>query len=153
MNKLGSVSFKYGLIFLSTGFLVSVYSKIIFNYADDINIGERFKSNVFLQSDLFEIVGIIQIFIGLIYLIIYFKNKFHLIDKATIRGYWFTIPLITSLLMTPILDEYYPTSKYGDTFLTEILDYYLILSTILFFIGIYYFGLNFIKSIYVYYKK
>lgn len=152
MKKPKSKSFDYGLVFLFTGILVFVYSKVIFNYTDDINIGERFQNKDFFESDLFSIIGVVQCFIGFLYLSIYFKGKFYLIDKATIRSYWFTIPFILSILMTPILDKYYPSSKFGDTLLTKIIDIYITLSTFLFLAGVYYFSYNFIKSIYAYYK-
>tara|TARA_R110001606_G_C14917422_1_gene596170 strand:+ start:59 stop:535 length:477 start_codon:yes stop_codon:yes gene_type:complete len=152
MKKTRNITFHYGLIFLFTGILIFIYSKIIFNYTEDINIGERFKTKGFFESDLFSIIGIVQCFIGFLYLLIHLKGKFYLIDKATIRSYWFTIPFILSILMIPVLDKYYPTSKYGDTFLTKIIDYYSILSTFLFLAGVYYFSYNFIKSIYAYHK-
>jgi hypothetical protein len=54
--------------------------------------------------------------------------------------------------MIPVLDKYYPTSKYRDTFLTKIISFYSILSSFLFFVGAYYFAYNLIKSINAYYK-
>jgi len=148
MHKLKFTTFKYGLILLITGLLIFIYSKTIFLLVDNIDIGKRFSSP---ESDLFMWIGIFQILTGLLYFLIHYKAKLHLIDKATIRSYWFTLPLIVMFLITPILDKYYPTSEYGDTTLSNIIIIYVIISFLLFFIGVYYFLINFIKSIYHFY--
>lgn len=85
--KLKDTTFKFALISFITGILILIYSNLIFNYVEDKNIGERFKSNEFLESDLFIIIGAFQVLNGLLYFLTYFKGKFYLIDKATIRSY------------------------------------------------------------------
>lgn len=148
--NLKNITFKYGFISIITGTLIFIYTNLIFNYVEDKNIGERFKISGFFQSDLFFLLGSVQISLSLRYFFIYFKGKFYLIEKATIRTYWFTIPLILNIILIPILDRHYPTSKYGNTFVTKVIDFYFVISSFLFFIGLYYFIFNFIKSVYAY---
>lgn len=149
--KINSITFKYGILLSITGTLIFLYSKIIFKFVENVNLGSRFKGSNFYESDLFNWIGTCQILIGLLYILIYYKAKFYLIDKATIRNYWFTLPLIVMILITPLLDKYYPTDKYGSSILTKFITFYGVISAFLFFVGIYYIIMNFIKSIYTFY--
>lgn len=150
-GKFKSITFKYGIIFLITGLLIAIYTAIIFNHVTDANLGIRFKLDDFYESDLFKFIAIFQIIIGIIYLIIEFRASFLLNDKKTWKSFWFTNSFILLILMIPILDKYYPTDKYGDTILSQIIMIYIFVSLILFLGGIYLFYANLISSIYSYF--
>lgn len=148
-----SITLKYGFILFITGLITLIYSKVIFIFVNNIDIGKRFDSPEFYESDLFNFIGLFQIFTGLLYFLIYYKTQFQLVDKATIRNYWFTMPFILIILIIPLLDKYYPTDKFRHSALFNVFGVYMAVSCYLYLAGVYYFVMNFIKSFYAFYVK
>ncbi len=150
-EKFRSTTFRYGVLFILTGFLILLYSKMIFLNVPNVNLGKRFSTGEFYESDFFNLIAMLQIIVGIIYLVIEFKAIFYLIDRKTILNYWFVNSFILVILSVPILNKYYPTDGYGGTKISQLIMVYIFVSLILFFVGIYHYLTNVIKSVYSYF--
>ncbi len=141
----------YSLIFSITGAVIIIYSLFFRLFFINIDLGKRFNSKPFYESDLFFWVGLIWILIGGIYFLFFKMNKIQLIDKYTIKHYWFSIFFIIMLLIVPVLNKFYPTKEYRDSFIDNFFMFYSIISFFLFLIGFVLFVVNIIKSTYAYF--
>jgi hypothetical protein len=145
-----NITKKISLLFCATGFLIIGYSFVIKTYFENLDLGKRFNASEFRESDLYIWIGIIWILLGLIYFIFYKTNKIQLEDKLSKRHFLFTLFFVIELMAIPVLDRYYPTKLYRGTLLMKLLDAYLAVSFVLFFIGKFGFLSNLIKSTYAY---
>lgn len=142
---------KTGLLFILTGLILIGYSLIIINYFENIDLGRRFQTKEFLESDLYQWLGLFWISIGLIYLVFYKIDRIQLVDKLSKRHYWLTLFFVIELISVPIQNKYYPTKNYRDTILMDVFNTFLAISFILFLIGKFGFIINLIKSTYAYF--
>jgi len=147
MNKTKQTSLFFGVI----GILVILYSFLIKSYFENLDLGKRFNAGEFRESDLYIWIGIIWLFLGLVYYLFYQIDKIQLSDKLSKRHFWFTLFFIIELIAVPIQNRFYPTDLYRGTILMNILDIYLAISFILFLVGLYSFLMNLIKSTYSYF--
>lgn len=147
---LKNLTCKYAFIFILTGLLIGVYALLIAYSTMDLNLEKNFSTKGLFLSKIFVCVGAVEILIGLVYLVIYFRNKLSLVDSATIKNYWYTLPFIIMVLSVPLLEKFVPLDKYENTMLSKIIDVCNLISVILFICGVYYFFYNLIKSTYAY---
>jgi hypothetical protein len=136
--------------FLFTGILNLVYSLIVKGFLNNPDIGQRFKgfNEELYISDIYLYLGIIWIIFSMIYLIDDYFDKGYFTLKLTRIHFYFTLPMIIILIMTPILDTYYPTNDdVREGLFYSIFNGITIFSVFGILIGLGAFLINFIKGL------
>ena len=142
---------KYALMFAGAGLVLIAFSFVVKSLFNNIDLGARFSADPFYISEGYIWLGAIGLALSLIYFVFLKVDKIQLEDKLIVRHFWFSFFFLIQLILTPILDKYFPTNIYGDSFIMTFFTYYGIISVILFMISIVLFFKNVITSPYAYY--
>jgi hypothetical protein len=144
---------KYGLtsrLFLITGVINLLYSIIVRFFLNNPDMGKRFKNfnKEFLVSDIYLIIGVVWIIFSLIYLLDDYLERNYFSEKLKKIHFYFTLPMILILIITPILETYYPTSEsVRKGIFYELFTYGSIISAFGIIIGLITFLINLFKGI------
>jgi len=99
------------ILFLVIGILNWLFIFIVRLFLIDKEIGNRFVgfNRVLYVSDIYFYIGLTWIIFALFYLLDDFFRKEYFTEKLKRLHFYLTLPAISVLIITPILDKYYPT--------------------------------------------
>ena len=137
-------------LFLMTGVINILFAFVVKLFLSNPDIGKRFTNfnKEFLISDIYLIIGAIWLMFSALYLIDdhFGRRLFSKILKYI--HFFFTLPMIIILLLTPILETYYPTNGHSqDSFFYNLFSYSAIFATFGIIIGTCAFLINFIRGL------
>jgi hypothetical protein len=105
-------------LFLLTGLINLVFVSVVKGFLNNPEVGHQFKgfNKELYISDIYLYIGFVWLLFALIYLIDDYFNKEYLSEKIKKIHFYCTLPMIIILIITPILDTYYPTSEANGLF-------------------------------------
>ena len=142
---------KYSLLFIITGSIIILESFIIKTSFENLDLGKRFQTSPFYESDFYLFFGLFWLFLGIIYYSFYKIDKIILVDNLISKHYWFSLFFIITLISMPFLNKYLPTNEIRNTIIYNVLNIYMLVSFFLFIASWIVFFKNIIKSTYAYY--
>lgn len=138
-------------LFLFLGVFNLIFALIVKLFLKNPDMGARFKNygKELYVSEIYLYLGLIWIFFSLVYLLNDHFNKSVFSEKLEKLHFYLTFPLIFILILTPILDTFFPTSTGSEGGLLESLFVFVgAFSFVGFFIGLITFIINIMKGLF-----
>jgi hypothetical protein len=123
-------------LFLLTSIAYFLYSPIVHVFFANQQIGH---TNLH-PSEIFLILGVIRLIISIGYILDDFYNKEFFSGKLRKYHFYLTLPMVFIVILTPILDTYYPTSDANrEGYFYSIIGYIIVFAAfgLIFGIGMY----------------
>lgn len=97
-------------LFLITGLVNIVYVFFVRTYLNNPEIGQRFQgfNGTFYISDIYLYLGLVWIIFAFIYLADDYYGMEYLSERQKRLHFYLTLPMVIVLILTPIIDTYYP---------------------------------------------
>jgi hypothetical protein len=138
-------------LFLITGLLNFLFIYVVKAFLNNEEMGTRFRgvTQKFFISDIFWYIGFIWSSFSLIYLLYDHFNRKYFSTRLKKIHFNCTLPMIMVLILTPILDTYYPTNdEVRKSLFYWVFSIFVGLSFLTFIIGIVSFFVNIFKVLF-----